>query len=156
MSPARRGAGNPQSPGAADSERRQIAVTEFDHNLVVTAGAGTGKTALLVERALNLIAGRDLPVQSLAAITFTEKAAAELRERLATGLEALHRLAATAAEPEQIHRESEAARSYQWLRIRAGVAPAEIARRSLQALLDLDVASVCTVHAFCAEILRRY
>jgi ATP-dependent helicase/nuclease subunit A len=156
MSPAGRRTGAPGSGGSADAAQRLIAVTDFDHNLVVTAGAGTGKTALLVERALNLISGHAVPVQALAAITFTEKAAAELRQRLATGLEALHLLAAAGAEPGPADGGKEADRSYRWLRARAGVGPAEIARRSLQALLDLDVASVSTIHAFCADILRRY
>jgi ATP-dependent helicase/nuclease subunit A len=148
-----------------DHDQRRRAVTLFDRNLVVTAGAGTGKTALLVERALNLIGTAVLPIRSLAAITFTEKAAAELRQRLATGLDELRGLAArvaaagapTAGVPAEISLpDSEAGRSCAWLVREAGVAPRTVEARALAALGDLDAASVSTIHAFCADILRRY
>jgi ATP-dependent helicase/nuclease subunit A len=130
------------------------AATLLDRNLVVTAGAGTGKTALLVERALNLIAGAGMTIESIAAITFTEKAAAELRQRLASGLDELRGLASTgAAAPADLA--TEARRSWAWLR-ESGVAPSQVASRALAALTGLDAASVSTIHAFCAEILRRY
>jgi ATP-dependent helicase/nuclease subunit A len=140
-------------PDAADRRR---AVTDFTGNLVVTAGAGTGKTALLVERALNLIAGHGVEIESLAAITFTDKAAAELKLRLAGGLEDLRALAARRADPAAAAGDGEAARSYAWLAGEAGVAPETIAGRALAALLDLDAAVVSTIHAFCVEILKRH
>jgi ATP-dependent helicase/nuclease subunit A len=145
----------PPPGGPRDQESRTAAVTDFGRNLVVTAGAGTGKTALLVERALNLVAGGGVALSSVAAITFTEKAAAELRDRLARGFEDLHRLAAAAADPETVDLGAEAGRSYRWLRAAAGEPAARIAARSLAALHDLDVAAVGTIHAFCAELLRR-
>ncbi len=139
-----------------DREDRRRATTLFDRNLVVTAGAGTGKTALLVERALNLI-GRGLAgASSLALITFTDKAAAELRERLALGLDGLRSLAARAAGPEPLDERQDADRSYGWLREAGGEDPPAIRARALAALRDLDAASVSTIHSFCAEILRRY
>ena len=139
-----------------DAEARTRAATLFDRNLVIVAGAGTGKTALLVERALNLIAGAGVPVLSIAAITFTEKAAAELRHRLARGLDELRALAALGTAADAPGPGSEARRSYAWLRSTLGLPPADIGARALRALIDLDVASVSTIHAFCAEILRRY
>src|SRR5207245_2890137 len=93
VSPAR---GRPALP---DAEARRRAVTTFDRNLVVVAGAGTGKTALLVERALNLIGTGRIPIAALAAITFSDKAAAELRQRLARGLDELRALALASAPP---------------------------------------------------------
>jgi ATP-dependent helicase/nuclease subunit A len=140
----------------SDAADRRRAATEFDRNLVVVAGAGTGKTALLVERALNLVAGAGIPIGQLAAITFTEKAAAELRERLAAGLEELHALAAGSARADAAGGATEAARAYAWLKNEAGADAEAIARRALAALLDLDSASVSTLHAFCSEILRRF
>ena len=82
----------PEEP--ADRRDREAATQSFDVNLVVTAGAGTGKTALLVERALNLIGAGAATIDRMAAVTFTEKAAAELRLRLARGLDGLRRRAA--------------------------------------------------------------
>jgi ATP-dependent helicase/nuclease subunit A len=140
----------------ADHEARRIAVTDFERNLVVTAGAGTGKTSLLVERALNLVVGRDVPITAVAAITFTEKAAAELRDRLAAGLDAVRGLAAGGAPAGTIAAPTEAERSYAWLRESCGLDAPLIATRALRALVDLDAAQVGTIHAFCADILRRH
>ena len=143
-------------PVLSDGADRRRAATEFDRNLVVVAGAGTGKTALLVERALNLVAGAEIPIGELAAITFTEKAAAELRERLARGLDELCSLASGNAAVEDADPGTEAGRAYAWLREKAGVAAPAIEKRALAALLDLDFAPVSTLHAFCSEILKRY
>ena len=64
-------------------------------NWFVEAGAGTGKTTALVTRIVELIAAGALQMERLAAITFTEAAAAELRDRIRQDLEhALDRLAA--------------------------------------------------------------
>lgn len=52
-----------------------------DANLVVTAGAGAGKTRVLTQRWIRLLMERDLDIDQVVAITFTEKAAAEMRER---------------------------------------------------------------------------
>ena len=145
----------PESPPPLpDEPARRRAVTAFDLNLVVTAGAGTGKTALLVERTLNLIAGGGLKVESIAAITFTEKAAAELRQKIAAGLDRLQALA-RAGDPPPTDRATEADRAYAWL-IDSGVERDTIAQRALDALVGLDAAPVSTIHAFCADLLRRH
>ncbi len=56
------------------------AITQRAHNLVVTAGAGSGKTRVLVERFIHLLDQWALP--DIVAITFTEKAAREMRDRV--------------------------------------------------------------------------
>jgi len=61
--------------------RKQIA-TDLGSRLVVDAGAGSGKTTALVERIVSLVCEEGLPISSIAAITFTEAAAAELRLRV--------------------------------------------------------------------------
>ncbi len=53
----------------------------FDKNLFIKAGAGAGKSSMLVERIVNQIRGGDLP-ESIVAITFTNKAAEELKGRI--------------------------------------------------------------------------
>ena len=58
------------------------AVERRDGSLLVRAGAGTGKTAVLVERFVRAVADDDVAVESILAITFTEKAAAEMRTRV--------------------------------------------------------------------------
>jgi len=64
-----------------DLEARVEALSRFDRNLLVEAGAGSGKTALLAGRIVLLLASGAAPA-SVAAITFTELAAAELAERV--------------------------------------------------------------------------
>ena len=68
--------------------RQAEAVTARDVNLSVTAGAGSGKTRTLVGRYLALLA-EGLPLRSLVAITFTEKAAREMRSRVRRYVEEL-------------------------------------------------------------------
>ncbi|MET0691328.1 MAG: UvrD-helicase domain-containing protein, partial [Candidatus Binatia bacterium] len=41
---------NPEKIELPDARDREVAIATFDRNLVVTAGAGTGKTTLLVDR----------------------------------------------------------------------------------------------------------
>ena len=141
-------------PTLGDQAERDRAVTDFTTNLVMTAGAGTGKTSLLVERVLMDVAGRGTPLERIVAITFTEKAAAEMRIRIAQALERLWRLArgAPAASPEE---SDEAARAFPPL-ARMGIAREMIEARSLQALGALDGARITTLHGFCAELLHRH
>jgi len=64
------------------------AIQTFDRALVVEAGAGTGKTWVLVQRFLHLLEQHsDWPVEGILAITFTEKAAREMRTRIRHVLE---------------------------------------------------------------------
>ncbi len=54
----------------------------IDNHICVTAGAGSGKTAVLVERYLRILQGGNATPQQIVAITFTEKAAAEMKSRV--------------------------------------------------------------------------
>jgi ATP-dependent helicase/nuclease subunit A len=136
-----------------DHLARERAATDFTTNLVVTAGAGTGKTTLLVERVLNAVGSGRAPLSTIAAITFTDKAAGELRERIAVGIEELRALSLGEGGGE---RPTAATRAYGHLVSRLGIASDLVAERSLRALADLDRASITTIHGLCAEILRRH
>ncbi|MGO9960946.1 MAG: UvrD-helicase domain-containing protein [Solirubrobacteraceae bacterium] len=71
-----------------DQAAREQITGALDANLGVEAGAGTGKTTVLVERVTNVLATGKATVDQLAVITFTEKAAAELSTRVRDALEA--------------------------------------------------------------------
>ena len=137
---------------ADDLERRQ-ATTTFDRNVVVTAGAGTGKTTLLVERCVNLLMRPSDPVQmtELVALTFTNKAANEMKARLRDRLEVLagHRTGGPAA------KEAEAA-ELDALRERYSITTDDIHGRARKALQQLERAQIGTIHSFAAALLRLY
>ena len=78
-----------------DAERRRIR-TASGESLFVEAAAGTGKTTALVSRIVNILATGEARVDQLLAVTFTEKAAGELKLRLREGLERARRAEAAA------------------------------------------------------------
>jgi ATP-dependent helicase/nuclease subunit A len=61
---------------------QERAVARRDRSLMVRAGAGTGKTTVLVERFVRSVVEDEVPVEGILAITFTEKAAAEMKSRV--------------------------------------------------------------------------
>ena len=136
-----------------DHAARARAATDFATNLVVSAGAGTGKTTLLVERILNAVGSGVAPLSAIAAITFTDKAAGELRHRLASGLRELAELARGGAPRAEA---SAAANAFAWLSGGSAGELGAIAARAEEAEGKLDRATVTTIHGFCAEILRAH
>lgn len=68
-----------------DEDARETIRHELGASVFVEAGAGSGKTREMVERVVALVDG-GTPITALVAITFTEKAAGELRERVRTAL----------------------------------------------------------------------
>ena len=68
--------------GMSLTPQQARAVARRDCSLMVRAGAGTGKTTVLVERFVQAVAEDGVAVESVLAITFTEKAAAEMRTRV--------------------------------------------------------------------------
>ncbi len=115
---------NPSAWDPAQTHRRLVEETRT--TFVVRAGAGTGKTTVLLERLLSLIRSGVSRLDQIAAITFTERAAGELRVRLRAEIEA----ALDALSPERER------------------------RLFLEALGALERAPIATIHAFCAGILR--
>jgi ATP-dependent exoDNAse (exonuclease V) beta subunit len=117
-----------------DSE--QEAAISYSGNLLVRAGAGSGKTEVLARRFVALVAGdiadrAPLNPAALAAITFTERAALDLRKRIGVVL------------AERIAAENDARET-----------TAERRQHLIRAQRTLALARISTIHAFCARILR--
>lgn len=146
-------------PKPIDNETREVAVSELKKNIVVIAGAGTGKTTLLVNRMLHILLGHkrfqkeESPVLRVVAMTFTEKAASDMKMRLIGELEKIVAvIRGNASQQEQI--KGEAFLSH--IRDAYHTTYAEIERRALKSLKDMDKAIIGTIHSFAAHILRLY
>jgi CRISPR-associated exonuclease Cas4 len=124
----------------ADDIQRQRALTELDSTLLVEAAAGTGKTSLLAGRAAMLLAAGHDPA-SIAAITFTELSAAELRQRIDRfTLELISDDTPEALAPA----------------LRDSRLSTEQRRALAAARPRLGDLTASTIHAFCLSILRSY
>lgn len=110
----------------SDQPARQAIVERLDVNMVVEAGAGTGKTTSLIGRILALVKTGRADMGRIAAITFTDAAAAELRERIRESLE--DAVDCPDLQPEERERCEAAVR-------------------------DLDRSSIQTLHSFAGSIL---
>ena len=135
----------------SDREARESAETTFDRNVVVVAGAGTGKTTLLVNRLVYLLMKEPapVPITQVVALTFTNKAATEMKVRLR------ERLAVLACPEFDAMRSSDGgAVSYEDLRVRYGLSADAIAARARAALADIEKAQIGTLHGFAAHLLR--
>ncbi len=64
------------------TQKQGEAITLHDKSMVVTAGAGTGKTYVLVQKYIDLLVSRGVAVPQILALTFTDKAAAEMKDRI--------------------------------------------------------------------------
>ncbi|HQR45663.1 MAG TPA: UvrD-helicase domain-containing protein, partial [Thermoanaerobaculia bacterium] len=107
-----------------DDAARTRARTETGTSFLVEAAAGTGKTTTLISRILTLVLEREIPLGRIAAMTFTEKAAGEMKTKLRQELE------------------------------KAAASGTERAARARRAVLELESAEVSTIHSFCARLLR--
>lgn len=134
-----------------DRRARESAETTFDRNVVVVAGAGTGKTTLLVNRLVYLLMKEPAPVliTQVVALTFTNKAATEMKVRLRERLVVLAR-----PETDPVRPGDGGAVSREDLRDRYGLSGDAIAARAQVALNDLEKAQIGTLHSFAAHLLR--
>lgn len=69
------------NPSLTKEQKKGVELVGRD--ICVTAGAGSGKTRVLVERFVHLVTAKKVPIQEILTITFTEKAASEMKLRIA-------------------------------------------------------------------------
>src|SRR5437899_8581988 len=75
------------APAPSDARVRELIRTDLDTTLIIEAAAGTGKTTALVSRIVAVIASGRSALDRVVAVTFTEKAAGELKLRLRAEIE---------------------------------------------------------------------
>jgi len=109
----------------ADQKARRRIGTEFGSSFIVEAAAGTGKTSALIDRIVGLVRSGSGTLDRLVAVTFTEKAAGEMKLRLRSQIEK----ARATAKTEERHRFE-------------------------TALEQLELARIATIHAFCGDLLH--
>jgi ATP-dependent exoDNAse (exonuclease V) beta subunit len=109
-----------------DAIARKRIETDLDRTIVVEAAAGTGKTTALVARIVAVIRSGRTSLDRVVAVTFTEKAAGEMKLRLRTELDRARLAAESASEAQHLER----------------------------ALAALEIAHINTIHGFCADLLR--
>ncbi|CAM4179071.1 UvrD-helicase domain-containing protein [Paenibacillus alkaliterrae] len=109
-----------------DEEARSRIAKDLDTTFLVEAGAGSGKTTSIVGRMIALIRERKAEVRNIAAITFTNKAAAELMSRFRLRLEQEFSKADAGPERENLE----------------------------EAMRQVPECFIGTIHAFCGRLLR--
>ena len=110
------------------TDEQAQAVNDLDHDIVLGAGAGSGKTRVLVSRFIRLLSQKRAEVDQIMALTFTKKAAAEMQERIR----------------KEIIKREESADSF------------EHKKYWYQQKLNLNQATIATFHSFASNILRQY
>ncbi|HMO19693.1 MAG TPA: UvrD-helicase domain-containing protein, partial [Candidatus Melainabacteria bacterium] len=118
---------NRNSSKSTLAEQQKVAVVNVQKNVLVAAGAGSGKTHVLVERYVELLRTYpEVSVDMIVAVTFTRKAAGEMRNRLKLKFKEL-----ADSEPENSDR---------WQKC----------------LADIDTAKIGTIHSLCESILKAF
>ena len=111
--------------GLTDEQRKAV---EQQGRIIVSASAGSGKTTVMIRRLVELIRTGGASVKNVLAVTFTNKAAAQMRDKMRRALS------------EEI------------------VACEDGARKAklTEELQALPLAEICTIHAFCGHLVRTY
>lgn len=107
------------------TDAQKSAIDSRGENLLVSAAAGSGKTAVLVQRIIDIVLNENIDVQNLLIVTFTNAAAAEMKDRIQKML--MQRMMDNPKESHYLTRQ----------------------------IQNLQRASISTMHSFCIDILRR-
>ncbi len=118
------------------TDQQKLALT-LPCNLSVRANAGSGKTTVLAHRVVLLLALGKATIQEIVCITFTTKAAAEMRRRI---YDLIEEVLTGSVELEGV----------------TSTSAATVASRLRKAQSELGMSNICTFHSFCSNIIRDY
>ncbi len=152
-----------------DDKDRVLAVENHTQNIIVEAGAGTGKTTLLVKRMLFTVLVRKVKISRLVALTFTKKAAASLKEKLEEELHIAYKIlfsspfVLTAGEEDFISMsakysktQQEEFKKFRYLFLRAELNVNDMLVLIKSALEEIPLCQIGTIHSFCNFLLKKY
>ena len=129
------------------TKEQSEAINIRNKNVLVAAAAGSGKTAVLVERIRKLVCEENVPVSSLLVVTFTKAAAAEMKEKIRKSLS--QELKTLQEEQRGLSKGGQGASGFD-----------DEAREKIKyikaQLSDLPQADICTFHAFALTVIRRF
>ena len=108
------------------TEEQKQAIYKNKSNILVAAAAGSGKTAVLVERIINKIIYERIDIDRLLVVTFTNAAAAEMRERILSAIYKKIEESENQEEQDNLQRQ----------------------------IILLNKASICTIDSFCLDVIR--
>lgn len=117
----------PETASRELKPEQATAAHTVDRHLSVTAGPGAGKTTVLVQRYLHILRTQNVSVDNIVAITFTNRAANEMRERIRKEIDGLLRASSGDAR-------------MRWLRHKRA----------------LEGAVITTIHGFCSRLLHEF
>lgn len=115
---------------------------------LIEAAAGTGKTYNIQNLFVRLLLEKNIPIESIVVVTFTEAAADELRSRLRSVIDSCRSAALGAESDERATALIEAAEKY--------ISREEAVKILSAAKLDFDQANIGTIHGFCQRLLKDF
>ncbi len=107
-------------------------INHTNGNILVSASAGSGKTHTMIERIKRLIIKEGVGISNILAVTFTESAAADMKQKMRN---ALNKVALGELDNEITAQQKKAC---------------------IEQIPDISTADICTMHAFCGRIIRSY
>jgi len=132
------------------TEEQRRAANSVDSHTLVSAGAGAGKTMVLIERYVEILKQRpELSVSNIVAMTYTSKAADEMKNRLRLRFKDLADESAADAPPAGADQQLS-------LFARANQIRGSDSNRWAQCLAEIESAKIGTIHSLCQTMLRAF
>ncbi len=134
------------------TKEQEQAINLRGKNILVAAAAGSGKTSVLVERIRKMVVEEEIPIRSFLVVTFTNAAAAEMKERLRTSLNS------------ELEAYSNLLFSGDSYLEDSNIGSKDSSHKNLSAkirylkkqLVDLESANISTFHSFGLSVIRRF